>query len=298
MELNYNMTGEERKRLVRAISAYTGAEARYLYAPSFAYEVDCFTIDKNGVVSFDDRTDSELVEGLIEALVQQGFVAQPHNTCFESAPLESPNAENSANAEQVSTEEGCRGMDADISAETVLDKAEAAAEGELDEGNKNAVDSSDDCGLTISLPMEGFTETSLENLRKLVEAKASLIKKALNADRLDIVTSETKISFPWFDVLPRPEETQDYTNFLAALCQMAKNTKRVTATDKRVENEKYSFRCFLLRLGFIGAENKVPRKILLRRLSGSSAFPSKEKADAFSAAQKARRMARKEAEEA
>lgn len=38
------------------------------------------------------------------------------------------------------------------------------------------------------------------------------------------------------------------------------------------DNPKYAFRCFLLRLGFIGAEYKLTRKVLLRNLSGSSAF--------------------------
>ena len=53
---------------------------------------------------------------------------------------------------------------------------------------------------------------------------------------------------------------------------MAKNQKRVTAKDKDVDNDKYAFRCFLLRLGFIGAEYKADRKILLKNLTGSSAF--------------------------
>ena len=60
--------------------------------------------------------------------------------------------------------------------------------------------------------------------------------------------------------------------FITALCRMAKNAKRVTATEKEVPNEKYAFRCFLLRLGFIGAEFKEIRKNLLKRLEGSSAF--------------------------
>lgn len=42
MELNYNCTGNERKRLVKAISEITGAPAQYLYAPSFAYQVGYF----------------------------------------------------------------------------------------------------------------------------------------------------------------------------------------------------------------------------------------------------------------
>ena len=66
--LDFNVTGSERKRLVQAISAYTGADSKYLGAPTFSYEVDYFTIDKNGVVSFDDRADSEEIEGLLETL--------------------------------------------------------------------------------------------------------------------------------------------------------------------------------------------------------------------------------------
>ena len=53
---------------------------------------------------------------------------------------------------------------------------------------------------------------------------------------------------------------------------MALNQKRITAKEKPVDNDKYAFRCFLLRLGFIGEDYKTERKILLRNLSGSSAF--------------------------
>ena len=53
---------------------------------------------------------------------------------------------------------------------------------------------------------------------------------------------------------------------------MAKKQTRITATEKQVDNEKYAFRCFLLRLGFIGDEYKQTRKILLKNLEGSSAF--------------------------
>ena len=77
--LDFNVTGTERKRLVQAISAYMDTDAKYLGAPSFAYSVDYFTIDRNGVVSFDDRADSEEIEGLIETLVNEGFVSQVSN---------------------------------------------------------------------------------------------------------------------------------------------------------------------------------------------------------------------------
>ena len=63
-----------------------------------------------------------------------------------------------------------------------------------------------------------------------------------------------------------------YEQFICRICDMARNQKRINAKEKEVDNEKYAFRCFLLRLGFIGDEHKVTRKILLRNLSGSSAF--------------------------
>ena len=150
-------------------------------------------------------------------------------------------------------------------------------------------------GLTVSMPEEGFTEASLENLRKLVDAKANLITKALGTDRLDIRVADSKVSFPWWDKTPEPDEAQVYMAFLAALCKMAKEAKRVLAKETEVESEKYAFRCFLLRLGFIGNDSKATRKILLRNLSGHSAFRNKAEEEKFKASQKAKRDASKAA---
>lgn len=41
------------------------------------------------------------------------------------------------------------------------------------------------------------------------------------------------------------------------------------------ENEKYAFRCFLLRLGFIGQEYKTTRKVLMKNLEGNAAWKKK-----------------------
>ena len=153
-------------------------------------------------------------------------------------------------------------------------------------------------GLTVSLPKDGFTDNAIDNLRKLVDAKAALMRKALEADRLDIEVIEDTVSFPWWDTLPEPEDTQAYTKFLAALCGMAKEAKRVLAKEIEVESEKYAFRCFLLRLGFIGADSKAERKILLRNLSGHSAFRNKAEEEKFKANQKAKRDAAKAAQRA
>lgn len=126
-------------------------------------------------------------------------------------------------------------------------------------------------GLTVSLPLD---KVMVGNLTRLLEVKGQLIKKALGISELPIEVGEDAISFPWFSKLLDADTARAYTNFIAALCKMSKEQKRITASEKDVENEKYAFRCFLLRLGFIGAEYKTDRKILLQNLSGSSAFKS------------------------
>ncbi len=174
----------------------------------------------------------------------------------------------------------------------------ALAEAGLTAESNDAVEQNETTGLTVSLPKDGFNDSAIDNLRKLVDAKAALMRKALGADRLDIEITEDTVSFPWWDTLPEPEETQAYTRFLAAICGMAKEAKRVLAKETEVESEKYAFRCFLLRLGFIGADSKAERKILLRNLSGHSAFRNKAEEEKFKANQKAKRNAAKAAQQA
>lgn len=126
--------------------------------------------------------------------------------------------------------------------------------------------------ICISIPRILFTDAAIANLHSIVEAKGNLIRKALGVNELPILMEDEKVCFPWFSADATPEEIISYNNFICRLCDMARTQKRITARKKPVDNEKYAFRCFLLRLGFIGDEFKVDRKILLRNLSGSSAF--------------------------
>ena len=142
------------------------------------------------------------------------------------------------------------------------DKLEEASEPETTEESDE---------LTVSMPKDFFTDEAMTNLKRIVESKGKLMKKAFEASDLPILEEDDTVSFPWF----RPKETGDgvaYTHFIDAICNMAKNQKRITAKEVDVPNEKYAFRCFLLRLGFIGTEYKEERKVLLRNLEGSSAF--------------------------
>lgn len=207
MEVKYNVTGERRKELVKAVGEIIGGEPVYKGAPTFAYAVGDFVIDKEGTISFGNMTDSELVEKLLGGLAECGF------------EFEEPAGE-----------------------------------------------------LVIEMPLDGFTDATLENLNRLIESKAALIKKAIGVDTLPIERTVTTLKFPWFRFGASGEEIAAYSRFIGALCAVAKEQKRVIAKEKPVENEKFAFRVFLIRLGFVGNEYKTARKILLKNLSGNSAF--------------------------
>lgn len=213
MDVNYNVTGADRKKLVAAISDILGVSAKYKGAPSMAYEIDTYVITREGVLIIDDLSDSEEVENFLEELSARGFT-------FET---------------------------------------------QEDDGEE----------LTISVPREGFTDEAIDNLFRILESKGRLFSSAFKKQSLMISVGEERIEFPWFSEM-EPENAATYTRFIQAICNMAKTQKRITAKPRENENEKYAFRCFLLRLGFIGDEYKADRKVLLKNLEGSSAFKSVE----------------------
>lgn len=209
-DLNYNVTGERRKALVRAIGEIIGEDAVYQGAPTFAYTVDGYAISRDGRVSCPDNATREDIEQLIIALREQGFA--PDNT------REEPDT------------------------------------------------------FAVEMPRAGFPEEAYGNLQKIIASKATLLKKAIETDTLEVETSEEKLIFSWFTLHGLDGEADAYIRLIVALYNMAKNQKRVTAKERDIQNDKFTMRLFLIRLGFIGEEYKTARKILLRNLTGNSAW--------------------------
>ena len=126
--------------------------------------------------------------------------------------------------------------------------------------------------LTIAITKESLTDTALENLQKIIANKQMLFQRAFRTDSTEVEITEEKINFTWFPYTTDSDEIAAYTQFISRLCDMARDAKRVSSKPTETDNDKYAFRCFLLRLGFIGKEYKTARKILLRNLTGNSAF--------------------------
>lgn len=219
-QYHYNLTGAKRKAFVGAISEVLGIPAVYQKAPTFAYTIGVYTVDKTGVLVFPEDADPEEMQKLLTKLKEQGY--QPEE------PIE------------------------------VLSPQVAE----------------DSHTLTIELPKGDITEAALDNLKKIVESKAALLKLAIGTERLEIEETEDTLKFPWFTLHGLDGEADAYSRLISALLEMAKRQKRVIAKAKPIENAKFDMRLFLIRLGFIGDEYKTARKILLRNLSSNSAWKS------------------------
>lgn len=205
----------------------------YLGAPSFAFQVGKYTVDKNGTVTCPDDADASQIDTLIRELAHDGFIGERIN-------------------------------------EPVKPTAQKTMEMPKQEIVTPTLDSLD--RLSVEIPRDGMTSIALENLRRLVASKATLLKKALGTDSLPLTEHSDRIEFRWFRPTDDQVEITAYYHLVQGLCELARIQKRVSESEQQVENEKYAFRCFLLRLGFIGQDYKDSRSVLLKRLTGNAAF--------------------------
>ena len=224
MKIHYNITKEQRKKMVEIVGRTLGVQPIYCGAPTFAYKVGAFEITRDGCICFGDEADEAEVERVRTALREAGFAAEEEESEMTTAEVET------------------------------------------------AAMTDDEDRLTISLPRSFLTETALKNLDALLASKGKLIQKAFNIEKAAYTLTDETINFAWFHGKIAEDTVRAYTDFISKLCEMAQKQKRAVAKEKPTENEKYAFRCFLLRLGMIGDDYKASRRILLQNLTGSSAF--------------------------
>ncbi len=234
MKIHYNITKEQRKKMVEIVGRTLGVQPIYCGAPTFAYKVGEFEITRDGSICFGDEADEGEVERVCTALREAGFAAEED--------------------------------------ESEMTMAEAEEEAITDDEDR----------LIVSIPRTFLTETGRKNLDALLASKGKLIQKAFNIEKAAYTLTEETIKFAWFHGKIAEDTVRAYTDFISKLCEMAQKQKRAVAREKPVENEKYAFRCFLLRLDMIGDDYKTSRKILLQNLTGSSAFKSGHRKEAAS----------------
>lgn len=88
MRYNYNLNGGDRKPLVEAISQILNQPAVYQGAPSFSYTVGDYTVDRNGVLSYNSNIHPDFAAVLISDLRERGVVAECVNDATNIETLE------------------------------------------------------------------------------------------------------------------------------------------------------------------------------------------------------------------
>lgn len=308
MKLSYNVTGAERKSLVAAISQELNAPTKYLGAPTFAYEVGGYRIDKNGTVTGEDSLDLEAALHIAgfdadgdtreydepdtyeSGLGGMGALPTPEELEAEAyaeremkrMAVEAQNVPDYSNRGQYGGDEIPEDWEDGMTEEEELGLGRTRREdfqGENGMRSDDVPDTESDT-LTVEFPLKGFNPETLDNLTKMVNAKASLLKAALGTDDLPIKQTVDTLQFPWFRGTINAEHAEAYSTLISLLCKTAIQKKRVMAKEKEtVDNPKYAMRCFLLSLGFIGDEYKAARKILLSRLEGNSSWKNGKKTE-------------------
>ena len=272
-----------RKELVHKLAEHLGVRPVYLAAPSFAYQVGEYTVDRQGNIL---DSQGQVLE--LEALLAGGKEESEVETITEQV-----NTETAAEQETETPATVAEAEPATLAQNTTTGEAELAT-------------TTEPINLEIGLPLEGYQGQSLRNLLHIIYSKQPLIKKALDLDT-DLVSREVisalnqqpmttlehfqkaledhscpgidfdfkneTITFKLGQGGDDPEKVEAATRLLALVNLSARRSKQnISAKVKATDNEKYTFRTWLLRLGMIGDDYKLSRRVLLENLSGNSAF--------------------------
>ena len=288
MVITFDLQGRDRKQLVKAIADITGARPVYKFMPTCAFEIDFFTVTKEGTLEFPDRRETEIVEQVLEGLAERGFVVissyydngESAIETDEDLPTETPTEPDTAAVTEI--EEVSEEPETTAETATQPNTAEITETEEVSEETKTTADTATlpDTAETaesidrfsISMRRDFFDEALLSKLDRLIESKSDLFKMAFKTDDLSYNVTDDRVTFAWFPWTKESGEGIAYSTFIDLLTKHLKEQKRVNASKTQTDNPKFAMRVFLIRLGMVGEEYKVARKILIRNLEGSSAF--------------------------
>lgn len=265
MIITFDLSGRTRKELVKAISEIMGERAIYKFMPTSAFEIGFFTVTREGKLEFCDRSDTEIVEQVLEELSERGYTVISSYYDNGKSAIETDNEPTAETATQPDTA-------AVTETEKVSEETEIMAQCETQGNTVPTVESNGIDRFSISMSRDFFDERTLNKLDRTIENKGELFKMAFKTDDLSYKVTDDRVIFDWFPFSGESGEGLAYSSFIDLLTKSLKEQKRVNASKAQTENPKFAMRVYLIRLGMVGDEYKQTRKILLSNLEGSSAF--------------------------
>ena len=208
----------DRKETVKLLEAHTGKTAVYLKAPTYAYRIGDYIVDRDGNVTKEQTT--------VEVTIPRTHI----------------------------TAEGLKNLIYMIAAKGELISKATGGEFKVDRE------------LIEDLAVAQIYE--VESIMRVVERSTGELKGLkIESDHLT------------FTGFPQNENTQAYIHLASLMVQTAEGHKRISAKPAATDNEKFTFRVFLISLGMKGDTYKEARKVLLKNLDGNGAFRTQAQAD-------------------
>lgn len=141
------------------------------------------------------------------------------------------------------------------------------------------------CGVRLFACMEGQPQAVVQNLRNIVTSKSVLLGKAFQRPFFVLPERMNPDDEGFVELFPcelaRDLSLVEMKACILLGCAIAAqsvNQNRASSEVLRPENEKYAFRCWLLRLNLKGDEYKPMRMRFLKRLEGDASYKGGRKA--------------------
>ena len=292
MTITTNTT--DRKALVKAIAEELGTASTYLRAPTYAYQIGDFTVDRDGNIIGED------FEALRDFLNRNGYAMDDADADLETDPEAQPEDSEETDTTPADSEarEPITRMDITIPARdaTVAQLKNLTHMLYARQAIINRMTQSD----CLNIP-DCLIEELRDNEPPTVEEFTRLLDDCVPDGLTGFDTRDGKVSmtFPFDEA--QPEKWTTYAGLLNRIFDAAMKATRVfpDRVEPDAENEKYLAHVWLQRLGYHGADFKAERKILLGHLTGYCAFANGTKMqahkDKYAAIRRERRQAGQEA---
>lgn len=261
IRFTFKVTGLERKQVALVIADTIGEQVIYAGVPSFNYNAGGWAIGKQGIITTPEigiKDEHVTLRMVLDALNIAGAKAEGNWTV--TLPMNSHNGNTLRNL-----------VNLIWSKHSLIQKALSGHEAILPASFVKAIN---------AVPIDSL-EDFVSTVNNAIEAGEITGHSDLEIDLVD-----KTVSFSFLNASLDTEEIHAFGVLCWQLNEQAKKQKFTSTKQKENENKKYAFRCFLLKLGFIGEEYKAERSILLSRLNGNAAYRTIEAQQAAEAKRK------------
>ena len=238
---------DNRKELVNAITSVTGRKMQYQGPPTFVFTDGTFSVTREGNLEVDNLKKNV---GVLKELAAQKLIDNSWDEDRDVISIDLPMKKHSVRSLTYL-------LQIVWSKEDLINKAVGCR-----------------AGFKIS---QDFISKLREEPPTSVSEFLSLWEEFGGPEATKGISFDTeKIYFTGFPYTEDAEWVKTYTDLVGAIGNEAYIARRIKFAKPEVENEKYYFRVWLVRIGFDGEEYKTSRKKLLSNLSGNSAFRTEE----------------------